>query len=198
MALIDKIDLVLNKIKDIDEFKDIHSKLVNAKTLVENARNEHQSRLDDLEAIVDEFLALNDDLGVLDSDVEPEDQPNIVLNKIKCNHCEDEIESTHQHDYKECKCGKVMTDGGNAYLRRSGNPDYYTDLSLYDEGDNAKNNLRWGTRGKDGDQPLTYKKLIDCDSDHLVAILETQKNINLLYRKVITEILEDRNVTIPA
>lgn len=43
----------------------------------------------------------------------------IIENKIKCKHCGDIIESTHVHDYKMCKCGKVAVDGGTYYLRRS-------------------------------------------------------------------------------
>ena len=42
----------------------------------------------------------------------------IIENKIKCKHCGDIIESTHVHDYKRCKCGKVAVDGGHYYLRR--------------------------------------------------------------------------------
>jgi len=33
-------------------------------------------------------------------------------NRIRCLHCQDVIESTHQHDFKHCKCGKVGIDGG--------------------------------------------------------------------------------------
>ncbi len=41
----------------------------------------------------------------------------IIRNRIKCNHCKDIIESTYQHDFKWCKCGKVVIDGGKDYLR---------------------------------------------------------------------------------
>lgn len=39
-------------------------------------------------------------------------------NRIKCKHCGDVIESTHRHDFKYCKCGKVAVDGGADYARR--------------------------------------------------------------------------------
>lgn len=42
----------------------------------------------------------------------------IIINKIKCKNCGDEIESTYTHDFKFCKCGRVAVDGGHSYLRR--------------------------------------------------------------------------------
>lgn len=44
----------------------------------------------------------------------------ISVNKIRCNACEDVIESTHVHDFKWCKCMSVFVDGGPEYLRRGG------------------------------------------------------------------------------
>lgn len=59
----------------------------------------------------------------------------IVVNKIKCNHCGDEIESTHVHDFKMCSCGFVSVDGGHSYLKRSVmySMDDYTELSICEE-----------------------------------------------------------------
>lgn len=56
----------------------------------------------------------------------------ILINKIKCNHCGDIIESEYTHDFKFCKCGTVAVDGGHSYLKRSftNYPDDYTDLSI--------------------------------------------------------------------
>lgn len=45
---------------------------------------------------------------------------NLILNAIKCLACQDIIKSTHRHDYKSCKCGKVAVDGGLEYRRRTG------------------------------------------------------------------------------
>jgi hypothetical protein len=42
---------------------------------------------------------------------------NLLRNRIKCKHCGDIIESTHVHDFKYCKCGKVFVDGGREYCR---------------------------------------------------------------------------------
>lgn len=42
----------------------------------------------------------------------------IVRNSVHCNSCGEDIESTHRHDFRYCKCGKVAVDGGHAYRRR--------------------------------------------------------------------------------
>ena len=56
----------------------------------------------------------------------------IIVNKIKCNYCGDEIESTSVHDFKTCSCGTVAVDGGHSYLRRcfKNSINDYTDLSV--------------------------------------------------------------------
>lgn len=38
-------------------------------------------------------------------------------NMIKCLKCDDIIESTYRHDFKECKCECCFVDGGNDYQR---------------------------------------------------------------------------------
>ena len=42
------------------------------------------------------------------------------VNACKCRSCGDVIRSYSRHDFKACKCGKVMVDGGNEYMRRVG------------------------------------------------------------------------------
>lgn len=55
----------------------------------------------------------------------------IILNKIRCNKCGDELESTSTHDFKWCKCNSVAVDGGLDYLRRvAKNKNDYTELSI--------------------------------------------------------------------
>ena len=44
----------------------------------------------------------------------------IVSNKVRCNKCEDVIESNSVHDFKWCSCQAVAVDGGHEYLRRLG------------------------------------------------------------------------------
>ncbi len=56
----------------------------------------------------------------------------IIVNKIRCNKCGDEIESTYRHDFVTCKCGACSVDGGKDYLRRRGNLEDWTDLSEWE------------------------------------------------------------------
>ena len=53
----------------------------------------------------------------------------IIINKIKCKKCRDEIESNTVHDFKFCKCGAVAVDGGHEYLRRCENREDWEDMS---------------------------------------------------------------------
>ena len=57
----------------------------------------------------------------------------ILLNAIRCKKCNEVIESTHRHDFKFCKCGAVAVDGGRDYLKRSGYPEDWEELSKYEE-----------------------------------------------------------------
>lgn len=122
--------------------------------------------------------------------------------------------SSHVHDYRTYifKDGsQVSVDGGNDYVRRGHSTNglasqygvTWMDYSL----DNTepfsviKHKLLWGTRGKDGKQPLTYVRLIDCTSEHLQAILDypypPNKVLSPLYVEVIKDILAtDRKVVV--
>ena len=57
----------------------------------------------------------------------------IVKNSIKCNHCDEVIESTSIHDFKFCSCESVAVDGGHDYLRRcfKTSQDVFEELSEY-------------------------------------------------------------------
>lgn len=54
----------------------------------------------------------------------------ILVNQIECLKCGDKPYSSHRHDFKYCKCESVAADGGMDYLRRSGDPDSYLELSI--------------------------------------------------------------------
>lgn len=56
----------------------------------------------------------------------------IIVNKIKCNHCGDIIESKHKNDCYVCSCGACRISGGLSELGRDFvySPDDYTDLSV--------------------------------------------------------------------
>lgn len=57
----------------------------------------------------------------------------ILCNKIKCKKCGDIIESKNRHDFVTCKCGSVEVDGGNSYLKRTGNREDWEELSEFIE-----------------------------------------------------------------
>ena len=64
----------------------------------------------------------------------------IVRNAIRCNLCGEEIESTHRHDFKTCKCGACSVDGGMEYLRRVYHEDgCYIELSIFGQEENDHN-----------------------------------------------------------
>lgn len=47
--------------------------------------------------------------------------PEIILrNSARCLQCGDEVESTHRHDFRTCRCGTLGVDGGHDYIRRVG------------------------------------------------------------------------------
>lgn len=52
----------------------------------------------------------------------------ILVNKIRCTHCGDIIESISAHDFKSCSCGCVSIDGGHDYLSRNFKNDYKKDF----------------------------------------------------------------------
>lgn len=88
------------------------------------------------------------------------------------------IQSRSVHDYvthKDANGKYYAVDGGLEYLRRVGSPDY-EEMFLTDKDDFSKVRevVTWGTRGKDGKQPLEYKKIKDLETEHICAILATQ------------------------
>ena len=94
------------------------------------------------------------------------------------------LESMHRHDYvtyTDANGKEYMVDGGLDYLRRNVHDDApYQELSVYadDPHELIREVFKWGTRGKDGNQPLKYVPLKDLTSDHIEAILETQAHIS--------------------
>ena len=105
------------------------------------------------------------------------------------------ITSRSVHDYVEYQ--DYMVDGGDDYFRY-GCPDgcshLFESLNLIesDPFEMKKKKLIWGTYGKDGKQPLKWVKLIECETEHLKAVLRI--NIAPMYIEVINSILEDRTI----
>lgn len=56
----------------------------------------------------------------MDHPVFSQPAPRITRNAIECGVCGEVIESKHPHDYKACKCGGCIVDGGLERLARSG------------------------------------------------------------------------------
>ena len=119
----------------------------------------------------------------------------ILLNRIKTPDGTI-LTSYNRHNYVEYKDSitkeVLMVDGGTDYLRR--NIGTYEELSVYDDGSHLtrRSAVHWGTRGKDGRQPLVYKPIKDLDSDHIEAILKTQHQISDFYREIFKEELKYR------
>jgi hypothetical protein len=122
-------------------------------------------------------------------------ETRLLLNRIKTPDGTI-LTSYNRHDYKEYKDTitkeVLMVDGGTDYARR--NIGTYEELSVYDDGSHItrRSALHWGTRGKDGKQPLTYKPIKDLDSDHIEAILKTQHQLSEFYKEVFKKELKYR------
>ena len=100
------------------------------------------------------------------------------------------LESTHVHDYQQhidAKTGELyFTDGGLSYVRRSLNIVPAKDASVYSDDPHSivRESFKWGTHGKDGNQPLTRIPLADLELDHIKAILSTQKHLRYEVRQI--------------
>lgn len=108
------------------------------------------------------------------------------------------LESTHRHHcatHTDAVDGNFyMVDGGLSYQRAAGavlkQRSVWTSDHMV-----ARQYLKWGTRGKFGDQPIEYKKIMDLETEHIEAILEDVPNImtqiyvclmfELMYRKLV-------------
>ena len=89
------------------------------------------------------------------------------------------LESKHRHDFKEhtdtITGNTYMIDGGLDYIRTSMYPDQVS-LAVYleDGHDKVREAITWGTYGKNGDQPMSFVKLCDMDTDHIKACIKGQ------------------------
>ncbi len=108
------------------------------------------------------------------------------------------LTSYSRHDYRthdDANGDMYMVDGGIDYIRRSVNEIPAEDLTVYvtDVHEENREALYWGTYGKNGDQPLQWKALKDLDTDHIEAILETQKQVPEWRRELFQDELDYRN-----
>lgn len=107
------------------------------------------------------------------------------------------IRSRHVHDYvthMDANGKEYMIDGGLQYIRCSANGDEeFITVTLDDPHDLVREECVWGTYGIKGDQPLTYKRLCDMDTDHIQAVLENVSSINQAIKTAMQNELEYRN-----
>lgn len=85
------------------------------------------------------------------------------------------LTSRYRHEYVTHvdENGKTyMVDGGIDYLRRSCNGDEH-DLSIYDDASHFEQKylLKWGTRGKSGQEELLYKPIALMSTEHIENVL---------------------------
>jgi hypothetical protein len=121
---------------------------------------------------------------------------SIIQNALKCLKCDTIILSTYPHDYKTCKCGKTMVDGGNEYLKCSSEEGLVEELYLWDDSSSEDYNqkLVWGTRGLDNNEPVVFKKIKDLETFHIQAILRTQVQISEMRMKAFEGELRRRKI----
>jgi hypothetical protein len=98
------------------------------------------------------------------------------------------LESNYRHDYKthvDTTNGKTyMVDGGLDYIRRNMNGDEKDlSVSLDDGHEVVREEMKWGTYGKDGNETLRFIKLKDMTTDHILACLENVKNMYPQYQE---------------
>lgn len=97
------------------------------------------------------------------------------------------LECKHPHDYQthiDAVSGEVyMNDGLGYYARRSVNKVPYEDLSVTTEDafEKQRECFTWGTRGKTGTEELRRVALKEMETEHIKAILNTQKHIKGTY-----------------
>ena len=102
----------------------------------------------------------------------------MILNRIKCLACNVELISRNRHDYVSCGCPEeTFVDGGLDYQRCGSKAlSNIESTPMFDDEpfEVQRDVIVWGTYGKDGDQPLSYKKVKDMDVGHLEAVLEIE------------------------
>lgn len=123
----------------------------------------------------------------------------IIKNKIRCNKCGVELESTYREDFSCCDCGAVAISGGLEYLRRIGQIDKIVEFSEYEveatvyfpvDGDNEFNKrvlieekviVRRIVKKEDGmyiDDSMVEK---ETDLSLVINRLTKEKNLELIY-----------------
>jgi len=103
--------------------------------------------------------------------------------------------SKHRHDYVchlDLNGEYYIVDGGNEYVKMSVNKEKLINLCEYDNGsfECHRNNVCWGRNYDSGLKLLPQTEYIpikDLTDDHIWAILTTQRDMNINYRKLMEE-----------
>jgi transcriptional regulator with XRE-family HTH domain len=120
---------------------------------------------------------------------EAHDRLNLITNQVMTPDGT-VLQSFNRHDYKkhvDAITGETyMVDGGLEYIRRNVNKVPAKEMSAHDNAPfvEVRQGFVWGTRGKDGRQPLKYVTLCDLDSDHIESILETHTQVPPWMRRI--------------
>jgi hypothetical protein len=125
-----------------------------------------------------------------------EKEPKMLANRIRTPDGTI-LQSFNRHDYKTHldKNGEIyMVDGGLDYIRRTVTKVPAEELSVWEDDPHEliREAMHWGTRGKDGKQPLKYVPVSSLGTEHIEAILETQSHITDAIRKVFIDELKYR------
>lgn len=124
---------------------------------------------------------------------------NETISYLICNkwRCKDGtiLHSKHRHDYvihTAVDGTYSFADGGTDYIRHSGNMEpmlVYTS----DPHELIRENFGWTSYGVNGDESAKYNLLKDLTSDHINAILRTQKHLPEHISKVFSDEILYRN-----
>lgn len=110
-------------------------------------------------------------------------RPNEEIHYLICNRwkCPDGtiLQSRHRHDYVSHTTDKgeyCFLDGGLDYIRHSGNLEC---LCIYSNAphDIIRENFEWTSYGVNGDEDAKVNVLKDLSTEHIRAILRTQKHL---------------------
>ena len=124
----------------------------------------------------------------------------IIQNALWIPETDTFIKSLDRHDFVSVNYNGhlVAVDGGTDYFRSTIPTGYLATgevvsyhLTTNSTIEEVKQKLLWGTRGKKGDEPLTWRPIRSLQLDHLIAIWDNVPNLDPLVKFVIKETLLD-------
>jgi hypothetical protein len=115
----------------------------------------------------------------------------LVYNAVRCLECDELLVSYSRHDYKTCGCpNSAMVDGGTDYGRYGAmDMSKIEKIDVYDDDDFEvvrKHAVR-GSRGPNGDQPLSWIAICDMDDDYLQAVVDyggAEWHLNIIKKEI--------------